>query len=106
VSVTVTAASEAAQVAAMHWQLAGGSGLLLARPPTDGLDLEALVTQAVEQVRRAGVTGQAVTPAVLATVEELSGGRSVDVNRRLIADNAALAGQVAVAYRAITEPPA
>ena len=106
VSATVTTASEAAQVAAMHWQLPGGSGLLLARPPADGLDIEALVTQAVEQVRRAGVTGPAVTPAVLAAVEELSGGRSVDVNRRLIADNAALAGQVAVAYRAITEPPA
>jgi pseudouridylate synthase len=106
VPATVTAASEAAQVAATHWRLAGASGLLLARPPADGLDIEALVTEAVEQVRRAGVTGQAVTPAVLAAVEELSGGRSVDVNRRLIADNAALAGEVAGAYRALTEPPA
>ena len=35
----------------------------------------------------------------------LSGGRSVEVNRRLIADNAALAGQVAVAYRALAAPP-
>jgi pseudouridylate synthase len=102
VSATGAAASGAAQVAATHWQLAGAAGLLLARPPADGLDIEALVTEAVEQVRRAGVTGQAVTPAVLAAVEELSGGRSVEVNRRLIADNAALAGQVAVAYRALT----
>jgi pseudouridylate synthase len=106
VSVTVTAASEAALVAATHWQLSGASGLLLARPPADGLDIEALVTEAVEQVRKAGVTGQAVTPAVLAAVEELSGGRSVEVNRRLIADNAALAGHVAVAYRALTATPA
>jgi len=52
----------------------------------------------VERVRSAGVTGQAVTPAVLAAVEELSDGRSVDVNRRLIADNAGLAARVAVAY--------
>jgi pseudouridine-5'-phosphate glycosidase len=56
------------------------------------------VTEAVERVRRAGVTGQAVTPAVLAAVEELSAGRSVEVNRRLIADNAELAARVAVAY--------
>jgi pseudouridine-5'-phosphate glycosidase len=104
VSATVAAANEAAQVAATHWQLTGGSGLLLARAPADGLDIEALVTEAVEQVRKAGVTGQEVTPAVLAAVEELSGGRSVDVNRRLIADNAALAGQVAVAYCALGEP--
>ena len=104
VSATVAAASEAAQVAGTHWQLTGASGLLLARPPADGLDIDALVTRAVEQVRRAGVTGQAVTPAVLAAVEELSGGRSVEVNRRLIADNAALAGEVATAYCDLSEP--
>jgi pseudouridine-5'-phosphate glycosidase len=104
VSATVAAASEAAQVAATHWQLTGACGLLLARPPADGLDIDALVTQAVEQVRSAGVTGQAVTPAVLATVEELSGGRSVEVNRQLIADNAALAGDVATAFCDLGEP--
>jgi pseudouridine-5'-phosphate glycosidase len=98
VSATVTSAAEAAQLAATHWQLNSAGGIILARPPTDGLDLEALVAKAVEQVRRAGVTGQAVTPAVLAAVEELSGGRSVEVNRRLIADNAELAARVAVAY--------
>jgi pseudouridine-5'-phosphate glycosidase len=97
-SVTVTEAQEAARIAQAHWQLNPGSGLLLARPPTDGLDIEALVTEAVERIRSQGVTGQAITPAVLTMVEELSDGRSVDVNRRLIADNAALAGQVAVDY--------
>jgi pseudouridylate synthase len=98
VSGTVQHAAEAAQIAALHWQLGLPSGLVLARPPTDGLDLGALVAAAVDRVRSAGITGQAVTPAVLAAVEQLSGGRSVDVNRRLIADNAALAAQVAVAY--------
>jgi pseudouridine-5'-phosphate glycosidase len=98
VSATVAATAEAARIAAAHWQLNPGTGLILARPPEEGLDIEALVTEAVERVRLRGVTGQAVTPAVLAEVEELSGGRSVEVNRRLIADNAALAAQVAVAY--------
>jgi pseudouridine-5'-phosphate glycosidase len=50
-------------------------------------------------VGRLGVTGQAVTPAILARIEELSGGRSVQVNQRLIADNATLAAEVAVAYQ-------
>ena len=45
-----------------------------------------------------GITGQAVTPAILTRVEELSGGRSIEVNQRLIADNATLAAEVAVAY--------
>jgi len=44
------------------------------------------------------VAGQAVTPAVLSLVHQLSGGRSVEVNRLLIADNAALAAEVAVAH--------
>lgn len=98
VSATVSAAAGAAHVAAAHWRLNPGSGLLLARPPADNLHIEALVTEAVDRVRSAGVTGQAITPAVLAAVEELTGGRSVAVNRRLIADNAALAARVAVAY--------
>ena len=50
------------------------------------------------QVRGQNLAGQAVTPAVLSLVHELSGGRSVEVNRQLIADNAALAAETAVAY--------
>jgi len=98
VSAVVSAAAEAAGIAAAHWQLTGPSGLLLARPPVDGLDLEALVAQAVDQVASEGITGQAVTPAILTRVEELSGGRNIEVNQRLIADNATLAAEVAVAY--------
>ena len=35
---------------------------------------------------------------MLALLDELSEGRSVEVNRRLIEDNAGLAGEAAVAY--------
>jgi pseudouridylate synthase len=101
VSAIVSTAAEAGQIAAAHWSLAGPTGLLLARPPADSLDIEALISDAVAQVAGSGVSGQAVTPAVLARVEELSDGRSVAVNQQLIADNAALAGQVAVAHAAV-----
>jgi len=97
----VESAAEAAEVARAHWHLAA-SGLLLARPPDPGLDIEPVLAAAVERTRKAGITGQAVTPSVLALVEELTGGRSVAVNQQLIADNAALAAEVAVAYRAAT----
>jgi pseudouridylate synthase len=98
VPAVVTTSGEAARIALTHWRLSPSSGLLLARPPAGGLDLEPIVAEAVRQVQRDGVTGQAVTPAVLTLVEELSGGRSVEVNQRLIADNAALAAEVAVAW--------
>ena len=98
VSATVSAAGEAARVAALHWQLNPSSGVLLAQPPAASLDIEPIIAEAVERVRRQGVGGQAVTPAVLALVHELSGGGSAAVNRQLIADNAALAAEVAAAY--------
>ena len=98
VPAVVSTSAEAASIAHVHWQLNPSSGLLLARPPVGGLDIEPIVAEAVQRVRREGVTGQAVTPAVLALIEELSDGRSVEVNQRLIADNAALAAEVAVAY--------
>lgn len=101
VSAVVSSAAEAAAIAAAHWDLAGRAGLLLARPPADGLDIAALIDAAVGAVASEGVTGQAVTPAILARVEELTGGRSVTVNQRLIADNAGLAAEVAVSYAAM-----
>ncbi len=100
VSAAVSTAPEVASIAASHWDLNPGCGLLLTRPPEAGLDIEPLIASAVEQVRSSGVTGQAVTPAVLALVSELSDGRSAEVNRQLIADNAGLAAEVAVAYAA------
>ena len=101
VPAVVGTAEEAALVALTQWQLSPASGLLLARPPAAGLDIEPVVAEAVRRVRQQGVTGQAVTPAALALVEELTGGRSVEVNQRLIADNAALAAEVAVACVAL-----
>jgi len=98
VPAVVATSQEVARIAHIQWQLDGSSGLLLARPPASSLDIEPIVAEAVQRVRRQGVTGQAVTPAVLTLVEELSDGRNVEVNQRLIADNAGLAAQVAVAY--------
>ena len=76
-----------------------GTGLVLARPPVDGLDdVEPLIEEALREAAARGVAGQGVTPFVLAFLHERSGGRTLGVNRRLAADNAGLAGDVAVAF--------
>jgi pseudouridine-5'-phosphate glycosidase len=93
-------ATEAARVAAAHWQL-GGCGLLLANPPPESLEVEALIEEALAEAGRVGVTGQAVTPFVLAFLHERSGGLTRQVNRALIVANARLAGEVAVAFAAL-----
>ena len=80
-------ADAAAHIAAAHWQL-GGCGLLLANPPPESIDVERLIEEAVAEARAAGVAGQAVTPFVLAFLHEHSGGRTREVNRKLIVANA------------------
>jgi pseudouridine-5'-phosphate glycosidase len=100
VSARVDSAAEAAQVAEAHWRL-GGSGLLLGRPPDEPLeDLEPLIDEALAAAAIAGVTGQDVTPFVLARLHRESGGRSEAANKALVVQNARLAGEVAVALAA------
>jgi pseudouridine-5'-phosphate glycosidase len=97
VSARVETPEEAAQVARAHWEL-GGAGLLLANPPAESLDdVEELIAAALEAAGRTGVTGGRVTPFVLAYLHRESGGRTLEANRRLVADNAELAAVTAVA---------
>jgi pseudouridine-5'-phosphate glycosidase len=90
----------AARTAAAHWQL-GGCGLLLTNPPPESLDVEDLIDDAVAEAARENVSGQAVTPFVLAYLHEHSGGRTREVNRKLIVANARLAADVSVAFAAL-----
>jgi pseudouridine-5'-phosphate glycosidase len=90
-------AVEAARIAAAHWRL-GGAGLILANPPSESLEVEDLIEQALSEAAALGVSGQAVTPFVLSFLHERSGGRTLEVNRKLIVDNARLAAEVAVAH--------
>jgi pseudouridine-5'-phosphate glycosidase len=93
-------ASAAARTAAAHWEL-GGCGLLLANPPPESIAVEPLIEDAIAAAHADGVSGQAVTPFVLAYLHEHSGGRTREVNRKLIAANARLAAEVAVAFAAL-----
>ena len=91
---------EAARVADAHWRL-GGCGLLLANAPPESFDATDLIEEALAEAAREGVSGQAVTPFVLARLHERSGGRTLEVNRALIVANARLAAEVAVAFAAL-----
>ena len=102
VSARVDSAGEAARVARAHWSLGRHCSLLLARPPDDGLDdVEPFIESALADAAREGVSGQAVTPFVLAALHRKSGGSTLRVNRELVAANAGLAAEVAVAYAAL-----
>jgi pseudouridine-5'-phosphate glycosidase len=96
VSARVESAEEAARIARAHWEL-GGGGLLLGRPPDEPLDdVEPLIEQALLAAHEQQVVGQAVTPFVLSYLHRESGGRTQRANKDLIAQNARLAGEIAV----------
>ena len=87
VSGTGRRAGEIARIADAHWRL-GGNTLLVGRPPTESLDVEPLIEEAVAAAEREEISGQAVTPFVLAYLHEHSGGETRRVNRDLIVANA------------------
>jgi pseudouridylate synthase len=102
VSARLDSAQEAAQIAHAHWKL-GRAGLLLTRPPDESLEVEPLIEAALEEAHRRGLTGPPVTPFVLSYLHEASEGRTLTANRELVAGNASLAAEVAVAYAALRQ---
>lgn len=89
---------EVAAIARAHWELGRDAGIVVARPPDPQVDVSAMIEEALAAAEAGGVTGQAVTPFVLSFLHERSGGRTLEVNARLAADNASLAAEVAVAF--------
>ena len=75
----------------------GSRGVVVAVPPPRELEgATELVERAVADT--ADVRGAAVTPAILARIAELSGGRSVEVNVDLVVNNARAAAETAVEH--------
>ena len=101
VSARVESAGEAARIAEAHWEL-GGAALLFARPPDDGIEVEPLLEEALQAAGAQAITGQAVTPFVLAFLHDRSQGRTLEVNRNLVIANAGLAAETAVAFSSLS----
>jgi pseudouridylate synthase len=96
-------AATAAALAATHWGFARAAGVIVAQPvaaemalPAD--QVEPMIERALADA--ADVRVASLTPFLLARLHELSEGRSLAANRRLVEDNAGLAAEIAVAYYA------
>ena len=96
VSQRVESVDEAAAIARAHWEL-GGTGILLANAPPRSVDVDELIESALNESVELGTTGQGLTPFILGRLHEESGGETLEVNRALIAANAQLAAELAVA---------
>lgn len=98
-------ADQAAATLRAAVELDSGSTILLCNPIPSAVAMDAVavavaVEEAEARVARTGVRGRDRTPAVLAALADVTGGRSIEVNLELLAGNAALAGEVASSFAA------
>lgn len=87
----------------LHHQLATGTGLLVANPIPVSAALEpgfidSTIADAVREAEQRKIARKEITPFLLARINELSKGRSLQANIELVKNNAALAAKMAVAY--------
>jgi pseudouridine-5'-phosphate glycosidase len=102
VDVRVDDAAQAAALWRAHRDLGLPGAILLCVPPPaekalDADQVEDAIAAALEDARREGVRGKAVTPFLLRAVAEATGGRSLEANVALLLNNARVAASVAVA---------
>jgi pseudouridylate synthase len=103
-------AEEIARIYWGAWALGRSQAILVVQPPPAAVALprelvDRAVVTALEDARRSGIRGAAVTPYLLAAVERSTGGRSLRANLGLLEENAALAGTIAVALARQGEGP-
>ncbi|MCB1743448.1 MAG: pseudouridine-5'-phosphate glycosidase [Gammaproteobacteria bacterium] len=99
VSASVKDLDDAERLVRAHLDLEG-SGLLIANPAPehaalDDQQVESWIARAIEQARLAGIAGKALTPYLLASLAELSEGRTLRTNEALLIDNARIAAGIA-----------
>lgn len=90
------------------WDLGLAGGVLLSTPvpEADALPralVDGWIDAALADAQRQGIGGKAVTPFVLARIEQLSGGRSLAANIALVKHNAEVGARLAMALAAL--PP-
>lgn len=105
----VESAEEVARIAEAHWDM-GGGGILVAVPvpEEDALDFTSLseaVDVALAEAEQRGMTGPAVTPAVLGALADATDGQSIPTNLALAENNARVAASIAVALAAVPSTP-
>ena len=101
----VESAAEIAKMFEAHVNLGRTQALLVVNPPPaehalGRAEVDGAVKQALAQASRAGIRGHELTPYLLESLAQTTGGSSVPANLALLESNAALAAEIAAAMRA------
>jgi pseudouridine-5'-phosphate glycosidase len=94
---------EIAALLQAKWGMELRGGVLVANPIPEAFQLDAdlmekTIAEAVKEAEKKGVHGKKLTPFLLAKIDALTGGTSLEANIALVLNNAKLGGEIAVAY--------
>lgn len=94
--------TEIARLLEIQWSSGLRGGVLVANPipeifEPDAELIEQAIAEALVEADKQGIKGKAITPFLLARIEQLTEGKSLASNIELVCNNARLAGEIAVA---------
>jgi pseudouridine-5'-phosphate glycosidase len=99
----IDSAQAAARMLKIKWDLALHGGVIIGNPiakeyavPSEKINKA--IDEALRQANAQKITGKDITPFLLDTVKELTGGESLEANKHLVYGNAALAADIAAAF--------
>lgn len=98
---------QVASVMYSKWKLGIKGGLILTNPipkeySLDYNEIERTIEKAIKYAQKNKVMGKDVTPYLLKKINDLSGGKSLEANIKLVYNNAKVAAKIAKAYNETT----
>ncbi|HIL43096.1 MAG TPA: pseudouridine-5'-phosphate glycosidase [Gammaproteobacteria bacterium] len=97
-----------AEILKTKWGLSINGGVLVTNPVPKSFELDSIVmndaiNKAINDSNKEKITGKEITPYLLSKINEITKGKSLDANIRLIENNAALAAKIAIHFSKITQ---
>ena len=99
----VNSAFDIAEILKTKWRLSIKGGVLVTNPIPKKFELEIVmmnnaINEAIIKANKEKITGKEITPYLLSKVNEITQGKSLNANIKLIQNNAALAAKIAIHY--------
>lgn len=106
----VDRSDEVARILHDKWTMGLAGGVIIANPvpqtyAMDEARMEQVIGQAVQEAEAQQISGKALTPFLLARIEALTGGDSLEANIQLVRHNAHVAAEISVAFAAYDREP-
>lgn len=104
VNYNIDSAHEIAEIIKTKWELGLNGGVIIANPIPKEYSMDKnLIDKAIEAALKKadenGIKGKDVTPFLLSEIKNITGGRSLESNIKLVLNNAKLAAEIAVGIR-------